>query len=148
MSAADRLSDGYEPDHDIDREVGRQAELFVANLIDALGTSAVEIKHDVAAQKWGNAYFEIGCNYPKAGWRKTGVYGTKAELWVHVLPGPESIAIVAPVSLLRGVVDWHRERGRERRLDRGSHPTVGVSVPLPNLIPDLMAGRQPKRDAA
>lgn len=147
MTAVDRLADGYEPDHDIDREVGSQAELFVAHIIDSLGTSAIEVKHDVKAESTQNAYFELGCHYPAAGWRRTGVYATKAELWAHVLPGP--VVVIAPLEVLRGVVDFHRfDLNHEARCRRGSHPTVGAYVPLSRLLIDLIAGRKPKERAA
>ena len=128
----DRFATGYQPDFDIDYEVGAQAELFVRDIIAALGTERVEIKNDVAARKYRSVYLETECHYPRAGWKATGINGTKAELWCHVLEG--SIAIIAPLGL------WQEAalRGQRKECIRGDHPTKGVRIPLSQLLPWLI----------
>jgi small subunit ribosomal protein S4 len=47
----DRLANGYVPDFDLDAEVRRQAELYVASIADALRDGTVEVKADEKARR-------------------------------------------------------------------------------------------------
>lgn len=56
-----RKADGYEPRFDIDASYGRQGELFVSSIIDALTGGSVEVKRDSRFAKTGNVYVEYEC---------------------------------------------------------------------------------------
>ena len=100
----DRLSKGYQPDWDIDLEVGKQGEMMVHNVVEALRAgSSIEVKTDEAASKWGRVYLESHCK-KASGWAKSGLSATSAELWATVLEG--DVIVIAPT--------WRfRHAGRE-----------------------------------
>jgi hypothetical protein len=125
---AGRLSDGYEPRWDRDSAVGRQGELFVANVIDVLVNGRVEIKTDERARETGNVYVETSCHYPGRGWQPSGIEVTEAEEWVFVI-GHRMIVI--PTLELRRVAERF---GVFAECRRGDHPTRGVVVPVIALV--------------
>lgn len=137
MSTDDRMADGYEPRFDIDLEVGRQGELYVAQVVDAMRAGAsIEVKTDEAATKWQRVYLESSCLY-SGQYRPSGLATTSAELWATVLAG--DVLVVAPTWRYRYVGNKAAKRPVLRReLKRGSHPTKGVVVPLQHLLPWLM----------
>jgi hypothetical protein len=133
---SDRLSNGYEPDWDIDYAVGRQGELWAARVAEAIRTGAnVEIKTDEAAAKWGRIYLEYECLYAD-GYRRSGLATSPSELWATVLAG--DVIVIAPTWRYKHAARKAWRRGLRRVLDRGSHPTRGVVVPLSNLLDWLM----------
>lgn len=139
MTAVDRLADGYEPAFDVDYEAGRQGELFVARIIDALKTGArVEVKTDDAAQKYGNVYLEYACRY-RGEWKPTGIAATEAEIWVQVVG---ELALAAPAERWRDVARHYylNVPSSRRELVRGSHPTKGVVIPLGEIVRLLAYG--------
>jgi hypothetical protein len=130
MTAADRRAIGYEPDFDIDMAVGAQAELFVANMMESLGVrGSVEVKYDAQYLNTGNVYLEYQC-LRKGKWKPSGIASTKADFWAFVLGMDTFCFFIATETL--------KEAGRERwkypkarvGLDRGSHPTKGVILPV------------------
>lgn len=75
-----------------------------------------EVKYDVMSEKTGNVAFEI---FNSKSNKPSGIFGTKANMWVHILPDGENMAIcicsvknirkysrdVAPLKLLKSVGD-------------------------------------------
>lgn len=127
----DRFADGYEPDFDIDAAVGRQGELLVHNLINALKDGAsVEVKTDERFTTTGNVYIEYQC-FRLGAWRDSGIATTKAELWCQVFGASQQAGIlVMQTSRLRTACRslWRDEYTAS--CPRGSHPTRGVCAPL------------------
>jgi hypothetical protein len=132
-------AEGYEPRFDLDAEVGRQGELFVTNIKDALARGSAEVKTDREAARTGNLYVEYECLRRK-GWTPSGIQVTQADVWVFVLRVDE-LALVVSTATLR---DISRRLWRTYRTEcvRGSHPTKGVLVPIRLLIAD-QARRRP-----
>jgi hypothetical protein len=118
----DRLSDGYEPNFDIDYEVGRQGELFVTDLLGAMGSERIEVKTDAMAAKTGNVYIEVECRG-----RPSGIQTTAAEFWAFVLPG--DLVVITRTVTVRELATRAVLGGRIGRCDRGSHPTRGALIP-------------------
>jgi hypothetical protein len=129
-TAAERRSDSYQPDFDIDMKVGAQAELFVAHIIDSLSSSrgAVEVKYDAKFYDTGNVYVEYQC-LRRGEWTKSGIATTKAAFWTFVLGMDTFCFTVATATLKSAVLEkWPDPRCR-KELTRGSHPTKGVVLP-------------------
>lgn len=136
---SDRLSDGYQPRFDLDRQVGEQGELFVHSIADALRSGLVEVKYEQAASKYGNVYIEFACR--RGGqFLPSGIDKTESDLWAWVLgrDAPQ-IAVVAPVALARAVKERAVREGAIRNTIRGSHPTNGAVVSLEKLLRWLLA---------
>lgn len=130
--SVDRLTDGYQPDFDIDQQVGRQGELWVTNIIRALLEGRSEVKTEEAALRYGNLYVEFQC-LRRGRWRWSGIATTKAEVWVSI-PIPDGMAIVISTERLRSIVKPKWLRGDIKECVRGSHPTRGVTVPIRDLF--------------
>ncbi len=124
-----RLSDGYQPDFDIDAEVGRREELWVADIRLALQEGRVEVKMDEKASLTQNIYIEDEC-CRRDGWQPSGIATTKADAWVHVLL-PGKFALLFSTGFLR---ELYTCRGRPHSCDRGSHPTRGKIIPIGSII--------------
>ncbi len=142
----DRMAKGYEPRFDIDMAVGRQGEMFVARITEAIKSGAsIETKTDAAASKWGRVYLEYECMYGGE-YRKSGIAATDAELWATVLEG--DVLIVAPTWRFRYAANKaYKSKPLRRELKRGSHPTRGVVIPIAALIDWLMEA-PPTQDPA
>ena len=136
MSAVDRMSDGYEPRFDIDLEVGRQGELFVARIMDAMVGERAEVKTDEKARTSGNVYLECRCQY-RGEWCNSGIATTEAEYWFHVIG---ETVIVAPVHRVREVARHYWNTRWRRPMLRGSHPTIGIVLPQAMFLRDLIEG--------
>lgn len=130
MTAVDRRADGYMPDFDIDVAVGAQAELFVAKIMDSLGArSSVEVKYDAQYVKTGNVYVEYKC-LRKGKWTPSGIATTKAAFWAFVLGMDTFCFVIATDTLKEAARDrWNYPSSRVG-LDKGSHPTKGVILPV------------------
>jgi hypothetical protein len=135
VTAADRLTDGYEPAFDIDYEFGRQGELFVASVVEALaaGDATVEVKRDAKIVHTGNVYIEYRCLRGGA-YQPSGIADTKADLWAFVLPA--NVLIVAPVENVRELARRHYPR-RKAECVKGDHPTKGVAIPVGLFVQEL-----------
>ena len=133
----------YEPRWDLDYEFGRQGELWVTDIRDALAQDAVEVKYDSIAHRTGNLYVEYEC-LRRGQWQPSGIATTSAKLWVFVLAEQE-LAVVAATEYLRGLA---RELFATRQTEqpKGTHPTRGVLVPVSRLIASVTPPR--KRGAA
>lgn len=128
MTTFDRFAEGYEPRFDIDSEVGRQGELFIGSVVDALRNGSVEVKSDEVAARTGNFYVEFQCLI-RGVWRPSGIATTEADMWAFAL-GSARFAVIVPTSLLKTVARDRYHAGHVRECMRGSHPTKGVTVPF------------------
>lgn len=125
--SADRLSDGYEPNFDIDLAFGKQGELFVKRIQDALADQHAEVKTDAVALRTNNVYVEYQC-LRRGRWTDSGIRTTTSTVWVFVIG---VIAVAVPTDSLRSIVahywpkqSWHRAE------ENGSHPTRGLCIPI------------------
>jgi len=133
----DRLSDGYEPDFDVDIEFGAQGELYVMGIINELKSGSVEVKNDAMASKFRNVYIECSCER-RDGWHRSGIRTTGADFWAHILAG--EVVVIAPTERWRNLAKRHwGDPNYERDMPRGSHPTRGLVFPLSRLLTELMA---------
>lgn len=132
MTAVDRLAQGYQPDFDIDLEVGRQGELYVAGVFDAIKSGAsCEVKTDAMAVKTGNVYIEHEC-LKRGRWEPSGIAATFAELWAVVV-GSE-VLVSAATWRWRYAHKWAIDRHMTLECRRGTHPTRGARIPLARLV--------------
>lgn len=129
----DRLSDGYEPRFDIDYAFGKQAEFWVADIIRAIGTERVEVKHDARCADTGNVYVETECR--RGGrWCKSGISTTTAELWAFVLDAGSCCFFVSTERLKLVCRTLWKDPTKRVECPRGSHPTKGLRVPVSRLL--------------
>lgn len=123
MTTSDRNAIGYEPRFDIDAEYGRQGELFVTRIIDALKNNSVEVKRDGQVGYTGNLYVEYECDKGRRGqFQPSGISTTQADLWAFVF-GDAPACLVVSTDLLRALI---RSPGIKIAEERdGSCPTRG-----------------------
>jgi hypothetical protein len=115
------------PDWDIDYADGAQSELVVADLRRALQEGRVEVKSDRRFIETGNIYVETECNYPRGGWRRTGISNPDtAPQWVYVLRDT-GIALVFDVETLRRMA-YDPGCSWASQCRQGGHPTRGRLV--------------------
>jgi hypothetical protein len=126
----DRLAMGYEPNFDVDYKLGRQGELFVSDVVSAIGTERIEVKTDARAEQTGRVYIELECRG-----RPSGIQTTKSEFWAFVLPG--DVIVIAKTSIVREMAMRAVLSGKTANCTRGSHPTKGAVVSLTALLPFL-----------
>jgi hypothetical protein len=128
VTALDRLSDGYQPDFDIDIEWGKQGELFVTDLLAAIKTGSIEVKNDAKFERTGNVFVEYRCQR-RDGWQPSGIATTKAEFWAFVLHNNVTAVFVRTDKLKGAVRHLYRKNVNRRPGGQlGSHPTEGVLV--------------------
>lgn len=120
----------YAPDFDVDRARGQEAEELYRKCRTWMINGTAEVKRDDAARKYGNVYVEYEC-LRRGEWRPSGISITRAHTWVFVC---WPIIVAIPVSILRQVFARARPHG-SREMNRGSHPTRGVVIPLRDLLP-------------
>lgn len=133
---SDRMADGYEPDFDIDREVGSQGELFTWKVVEALKDGSSEVKNDMEALFTGNIYIECQC-LRRGHWRPSGIVTTTTEVWCHVIGS--GLLIAAPTADVRTVVlkRWRTPDEANTSCPRGSHPTRGVLISVPQFVQEI-----------
>jgi hypothetical protein len=136
VSAVDRMSDGYEPRFDIDLEVGKQGELFIARIVDSIAAGSHEVKTDEKALVTGNVYLECQCLY-RGRWERSGIAKTEAEMWCHVIG---EAVVIAPVYRVRDIARHYWPTKWRREMLRGSHPTKGIVLPIPMFLRDITEG--------
>lgn len=127
-----RLSEGYEPRFDIDYEFGRQGELLIGSVIEALKTESAEVKTDAQSLRTGNLYVEFEC-LRRDGWHRSGLATTEAEVWCFVL-GTTGLALVVQTEALKEICRPLRRAGKVAEERDGSHPTRGVLLPIAHLV--------------
>lgn len=134
-----RAAEGYEPRFDLDSEYGRQGEMFVQDVAEAIRSQRVEVKRDARWAGTGNLFIEYECLKVSGRWEKSGIAITDASVWAFVL-GDTETAIFIPTELLRGFCRELYRKGDFYHLECvvGSHPTRGVKVPLVWLLDRLV----------
>jgi hypothetical protein len=135
-----------QPDWDIDRVTGENAEALVRTLRTTLLTPECEVKCDDQAAKTGNVYVEYECLGPN-GWYPSGIADTKATTWAWVL-FEMRVVFWMPVWLLKNIARpaldpktlFPLPNGvRKGECKNGSHPTRGVLIPLDCLLSESRA---------
>lgn len=134
------MAEGYEPRFDIDYEVGRQGELWVASIRDALRTERAEVKTDVRASVTGNVYVEYECRH-RGKWKPSGIATNESPVYVFVLAA-RSLALVVDTEALKREARRAYNAGRLAECKKGSHPTRGVLIPVQKLVADLLHSAQ------
>jgi hypothetical protein len=132
----DRMADGYEPDFDIDAAIGHQGELFTWKVIEALKDGSSEVKTDMMAVHTGNIYIECQC-LRRGSWVPSGIVTTATEVWCHLIGN--GILIAAPSEDVRRIVRklWKSPNEANASCKRGSHPTRGVLISVPQFLYEL-----------
>lgn len=151
-----RLSEGYQPDWDVDLRYGNEGEQLVADFLTGMlgpetGRLTVEVKTDRKVADTGNIWIELECRR-KDGWHDSGIRTSKADAWSIVFD--ETCFITISTATLRAIAEHaHGERSidgkyflRSEETD-GSHPTRGVKLPL-NLFLFRLRTQIRKRRAA
>lgn len=121
----------YQPDWDVDRARGEEAEHLYRQLRSDLASSTAEVKRDDRARQTGNVYVEYECQR-RDGWHPSGIATTKAETWV-IFVNPVMLAV--PVPTLRELSRAAWRKGNRAGCVVGSHPTRGVLIPMRELMP-------------
>jgi hypothetical protein len=123
------------PSWDLDYEVGRQGELFVVRIADAVRDGRHEVKTDERAIETQRVYLECQCLY-RGEWKPSGIATTEADVWWHVIG---ECVIAAPTYRVREIARryWRTHR---KDMNRGSHPTRGVVLPIALFIRELTQG--------
>ncbi len=124
---------GRQPDWDVDRRHGEEAESLFAKLGNQTLSGTAEVKRDMRALDTGRVYIEHECR-TSVGWRPSGIQSTKADTWVFVL-GPVLLAV--PTDAVRDLYRAAVKAGAGAQCVVGSHPTKGVLVDLRKLLPWL-----------
>ena len=123
MSEDRRAPKGYHPEADLLWEVGRQAELYVLDVLEALKAGNVEVKADNRERATGRVFIEYACQWHDGVWHESGVYETAAEVWVFVLRS--SLLVAAPVSGSPRHDPPHRRQGSTGRPRLGHRRKAG-----------------------
>jgi hypothetical protein len=136
MSDPDRMAHGYQPDFDIDAAVGHQGELFTWRVVDALADGSSQTKNDAVALRTGRLYLEWQC-WQRGAWRPSGIADTPADVWVEVIGGGMLIAV--PSADVRAIAraHWRTPDDANPSCTRGSHPTRGVLITIPQFIQEV-----------
>lgn len=126
---------GYQPNWDIDRARGEEAEGLYRLLRTNLLSGRAEVKRDDRAHSTGNVYVEYECQR-RDGWHPSGIATTGSDDWAFYI---KPALIVVPTSTLLNVARAYWEDPRHRRdCIRGSHPTKGVTIPVSDLVPAIV----------
>jgi hypothetical protein len=123
-----------QPDFDLDRALGAQAELWVSNLREAIAAGArIEVKAPQPFLRQQSFYVEYRCRGRDGVWRPSGVSTTKADLQFFKFGGLPGGLMVETAWLKRAVKSAYRRPSARRECARGSNPTRGVLVSLADL---------------
>jgi hypothetical protein len=126
----DRLSKGYEPRFDIDVAVGRKGEEYVLEHF----AKRHEVKTDAKSRVTGNIYIEYAQKRAEeTDYRPSGVSTSEADYWTYV---SGKVIVSAPIEnwkLMTTAITLN-EPHLKREMARGSHYTLGVIVPVKELI--------------
>ncbi|MDZ4344454.1 MAG: hypothetical protein U1E51_18690 [Candidatus Binatia bacterium] len=115
-----------QPNWDIDREIGEQAEVWVSDIRRAMERGSVEVKRDQKAMRTGNLYVEYECRR-RGVYMPSGIETTKADAWIFVVVEDE-LALVIETEHLKKLC---RAPGIRRAEEKdGSHPTKGYLLPV------------------
>jgi hypothetical protein len=130
------LAEGYERRWDITSEEGHQGVLFAQWAKEAITSGAsVEVKTDLESWRTGNVYIEFEC-WVSGRWEHSGIdeRHTQSVLWAHLVVGP--MVLYAPTEYVRWVA---LKYGKPRECPRGSNPTRGRVMPIPQFMAALVS---------
>lgn len=132
-----------EPRWDLDYKKGRQGELWIEAIRDSIANDSIEVKNDARFTETGNIYIEYGCK-KRGTMQPSGIATTDSKLWIQILVEGE-LALIISTEKLREIARRLKDKYK-RRLDRGSHPTIGVAIPVKDII-EAAITRRPRRSA-
>lgn len=124
-----RQEPGYAPQWDLDVKVGQRGESYLQHIVAAMlhgDEGTIEVKTDDRAITTGNVFIE----YMSKG-NPSGIDRTQATLWATVIGG---VVVIVPTQAVKEVVAKEVVAGNVRHMGRGSHPTVGVVIPISDYI--------------
>ena len=128
-----------QPDFDLDRERGAQAELWVSDLRRALAESArIEVKAPQPFLRQQSFYVEYKCRGRDGVWRPSGISTTKADLHFFKFGALPGGLLIETLWLKRAVKLAYGKPSARKECLRGANPTRGVLVS----IADLWATRE------
>lgn len=142
--ASDRLVAGrIEPRFDIDYEFGRQGELQIGDLLDAIakGDGRVEIK----TKRIIDAVFYVEQEHDpgrRGYYKPSGISTTDAAMWAYVIADTD-VYVWFPTELLRRMMN--EPSSKPATCDRGSCPTRGKLVNLGATLCRLKRDRDRQR---
>jgi hypothetical protein len=123
-----------QPNWDIDRKAGADAELWAKNFIRQLYEGSVEVKAPKPFLRYWRDGFYIEYLCLRGGtWEPSGLATTKADthlLTFGSLPG----GLVIDTSWLKRAARLALKRKRHKECNRGSHPTKGVLVTFDEIL--------------
>jgi hypothetical protein len=123
-----------QPDWDIDRALGAQAELWVLDLRKALAANApIEVKAPQPFIKHQSFYAEYKCQGRDGIWRPSGISVTKAQLCLFKFGALPGGLIVETNWLKRAMKLAYTKPALRKKCLRGSNWTFGVLVSLAEL---------------
>ena len=124
-----------QPDFDIDRAAGAQAELWVSDVRKALASTArVEVKAPKPFLEKESFFVEYACRGRDGRWRKSGIANPRtAELWLVTFGALPGGLVVDGRWLLEAARHAYRNPARRRECIGGSNPTKAVLVSLRDL---------------
>lgn len=141
---SDRISQGYRPEFDIDIERGKQSELFVLGILEAIkeGGRYVEVKRDDRSQDTGNVYVEYECRSQVSGeYKPSGIATTQSHITAIVLEQGNLLVCIS-TERLKQLARAAIKRGRVAEEKDGRNPTRGALVRITDL---LLAGTKAVR---
>jgi len=123
-----------QPNWDIDRELGAQSELWVADIRRALAEEGtIEVKHDQPSLKKQHFYVEYECRGRDGVWRPSGIATTKSKLYFFTFGDRPGGVVVATDWLTRAARLAYKRPSARAECRQGANPTRGVLVSLADL---------------
>ena len=123
-----------QPDFDIDREIGAQAELWVLEVRKAFAqTGRIEVKAPAPFLREQTFYVEYACLWRDGKWHPSGIKTTKAPLQFFKFGSLPGGLVVETEWLKRACKIAYGKPLARKRCRRGSNPTRAVVVGLADL---------------
>lgn len=128
---------------DLDLGRGRQGEMFISDLADALarGAKTIEVKTDAyffsaSAERYKGQrlYVEMECLGRDGQWHPSGLSVTKADLWAFVFGKHPGAWVVSTDWLRRAVAEACKDKRNHMSCDYGQNPTKGWVVYLNHFL--------------
>lgn len=124
-----------EPDWDLDYSAGKHAENAVDTAHGAFLQGRGEVKYDRVARRTNRVYIETHCKTAR-GWQRSGISVTKADFWAFVLDDANHAMLIVSTAKIRNLGLRASTEGLCVEQPRGSHPTVGVAIPIRWFYPE------------
>lgn len=127
-AVTDRRAHGYQPHFDIDHAFGLRGEKFAGEILQSIYEQSIEVKNDARYKDTGNLFVEYQCRR-RGVWHKSGIAVTTAQFWCFVLDSGHVAVFIDTEWLLRACRSQWSD-GNHVEMQKGSHPTKGVLLPL------------------